>query len=118
MNVSKMNDAFHRDTAEKYEPETDIFCAICGYGIYRGDRVAWDKHDEICHAECEEKEKAMDIATPDKSSAWDWTAREMREYCAARVSAQGGDCVGENAKSCLLYGMCGECPDQWKGDGG
>lgn len=52
MKISKVNDDFHHDIAEKYEADTDITCAVCGYGIYRGDRVAWDKHNEICHAEC------------------------------------------------------------------
>lgn len=56
MRVSPMKDAFHRDVAEKHEPETDITCTVCGYGIYRGDLVAWDKHNEICHAECVEEE--------------------------------------------------------------
>lgn len=54
--VSPMKDVFHRDVAEKYEPDTDITCAICGYGIYRGERVSRDKHDEICHAECVEED--------------------------------------------------------------
>lgn len=57
MRVSPMKDAFHRDIAEKYEPDTDITRVICGYGIYHGDRVAWNKHNEICHAECVEKEE-------------------------------------------------------------
>lgn len=57
MKVSPMNDDFHRDIAEKYEPETDIICAICGHGIYRSDRVAWDRNNEICHEECIEEEE-------------------------------------------------------------
>lgn len=55
MKASPIRNEFARMTDERYEPETDILCAICGYGIYRGDQVAWDKHNEICHAECVEE---------------------------------------------------------------
>lgn len=55
MKTITKNDSFARMTEERYEPDTDIFCAICGCGIYRGDRVAWDKRDEICHAGCMEE---------------------------------------------------------------
>jgi len=96
----------------------DELCGICGSDIWPGEAVSWDENNQICHAKCVEKEVSMDIATPDKPSVWDWTAKEMREYCAARVAAQDGDCMGENAKSCPLSGMCGECPDQWKGADG
>lgn len=56
MKVSPIRNDFVRMTGERYEPETDITCAICGYGIYRGNLVALDKNDEICHAQCVEKE--------------------------------------------------------------
>lgn len=55
MKTTAKNDSFARMTEERHEPETDIFCAICGNGIYYGDRVAWDKHGEICHAVCMEE---------------------------------------------------------------
>lgn len=57
MKVSPIRNEFVCMTDERYEPETDIFCAICGYGIYHGERVAWNKNNEICHAECVEKEE-------------------------------------------------------------
>lgn len=36
--------------------DTDIVCAICGYGIYSNESVAWDDQSQICHAECVEEE--------------------------------------------------------------
>lgn len=108
------NDAFACCVNERYAPDTDIYCAICGYGIYADEDVAWDDDGQICHEYCAERENEMNIKTPDKPSVWDWTVREQHEYCKARVAMQGGDCLGSNAKSCPLYAMCCECPDQWK----
>lgn len=58
MKVSKMNDAYHRDAAEKYEADENEDCAICGNPVrWPLEPVAWDKNNHICHAECVEKEK-------------------------------------------------------------
>ena len=51
-----LNTTFHRDIAEKYAAETDIFCSVCGDGIYPDESVSWDEHNQICHAECVEEE--------------------------------------------------------------
>lgn len=56
MRVSPIKDAFHRCIAERYAQETDIYCAICGDGIYPDEAVSWDDHNQICHAECLEEE--------------------------------------------------------------
>lgn len=55
MNVSPIHNDFVRMTNKRYELDTNINCAICGYGIYRGEQVAWNKNDEVCHAECIER---------------------------------------------------------------
>lgn len=57
MKTTPSRNAFARMTAERYEPDTDLVCAVCGYGIFHGDPVAWDENNEICHAECVEKEE-------------------------------------------------------------
>lgn len=54
MKVTPRRDSFICMTNERYEADTDIFCAVCGRGIYRSDRVEWDKRNEICHEKCVE----------------------------------------------------------------
>ena len=56
MRTVPLNTAFHRDIAAKYAPDTDIYCAIFGDGIYPDEAVSWDEHNQICHAECVEEE--------------------------------------------------------------
>lgn len=105
---------FIRRVNENYEPETNITCFICGYGICNGDEICFSKGGKRCHQECAEKERNLDIKTPDKPSILDWTAREQHEYCKARIAMQGGDCTRSGAEDCLLSAMCCECPDQWE----
>ena len=50
------NNAFHRDVNQKYAPETDIFCSVCGDGIYPDEAVSWYDQNQICHTECLEEE--------------------------------------------------------------
>lgn len=53
MNYIPREDDFLRDAAEKYLPDTDMSCAICGGPIYWPDEeIDWDENKEICHAEC------------------------------------------------------------------
>lgn len=111
MKVSRPCSGFHRMTDDRY---SDTICAVCGWGIRQGEDTARDQNGKICHAACVEKEVAMNTATPDEQSVLDWTAREMRGYCAARIALQGGVCIGVDASSCQLFGIFGECPDQWK----
>lgn len=56
MKTTASRNAFSRCVSDRYEPDTDIICAICGCGIYRGDPVSWDDHNQICHAKCVEEE--------------------------------------------------------------
>lgn len=56
MRVLPPNNAFYRDVAQRYVQETDVYCAICGDGIYPDESVAWDDKNQICHAECLEEE--------------------------------------------------------------
>lgn len=53
----KRQDAFLRCVDERYAPDTELFCAICGDGIYPDDEIEWDTNNQICHAECVEKEE-------------------------------------------------------------
>lgn len=55
MIVRPRNDSFARDFNAKYEQDTDIICAVCGHGIFRGDNITWDQNRQICHAECVEE---------------------------------------------------------------
>lgn len=58
MKVSKMNDAFHGDVAEKYEACEHEDCPICGKPVrWPWKPVTRDKNNEICHAECVEEEE-------------------------------------------------------------
>lgn len=53
MRYIKCQDAFFRMTAERYEPDTSIYCAICGGGIcWPGEVVDFNEKGEICHSEC------------------------------------------------------------------
>lgn len=58
MRYIKRQDAFSRMTDERYEPDTSIYCAICGGGIFwPGEAVDFNEKGEICHLECLENAK-------------------------------------------------------------
>lgn len=58
MRYRKRQDTFTRMTNERYEPDTSIYCAICGGGIcWPGEAVDFNEKGEICHPECLEKAK-------------------------------------------------------------
>lgn len=57
MKVFPRNSAFDRFVKERYKQDADVYCAICGDGIYPDESVAWDDHNQICHAECVEEEE-------------------------------------------------------------
>lgn len=49
------NDAFSQCVNERYAQDTDIYCAVCGDGIYADEAVSWDENGQICHADCLEE---------------------------------------------------------------
>ncbi len=62
MKVGKKKDPFciYYGLEDLPEPLDDL-CAVCGGDIWLGEAVAWDKNNQICHAECvEKKEKIME----------------------------------------------------------
>lgn len=52
MIIHKRNDSFTRDTDEKYELDTDVYCPICECGIFSRDDIAWNEEKQICHKKC------------------------------------------------------------------
>ena len=58
MRIHLRNAPFSRCVRERYEPDTDITCFICGHGIFRDEEIAW-MGQYPCHAEC--MEETMDI---------------------------------------------------------
>lgn len=52
MIVRTRSNGFIRDYNKKYEPETDIECAICGHGIVYWTDMALNEENQICHIRC------------------------------------------------------------------